>query len=171
VLLEWNESNNADGYQIKYYVYNKKKAVDTITTTSEKAMLDNVSTGKFYRAKVRGYSFINGKKKYGEWSKEIYFAYSVKDTYIRKVSGKYIYADWGNIKGATSYTIYVSKNITSGYKKVGKTKKSYFTIKKYAKKPLVPGTNYYVAIVANKKVGSKTYKTKRPTGIYLPHGF
>jgi fibronectin type 3 domain-containing protein len=66
-------------------------------------------------------------------------------------------AKWDTVKGATSYTIYLSTKQKSGYKKVGTTKKTSFTLKKYGKSALKKNKTYYVYVVANKKVGKTTY--------------
>ena len=59
---------------------------------------------------------------------------------------------WGKVTGATNYTVYYSTSKKSGYKKAGTTSGKSYTVKK-----LKPGKTYYFKVVANKKVGSKTY--------------
>lgn len=59
---------------------------------------------------------------------------------------------WGKVNGATNYTVYYSTSKNSGYKKAGTTSGKSYTVKK-----LKPGKTYYFKVVANKKVGSKTY--------------
>ena len=59
---------------------------------------------------------------------------------------------WGKVTGATNYTVYYSTSKNSGYKKAGTTSGKSYTVKK-----LKPGKTYYFKVVANKKVGGKTY--------------
>ena len=59
---------------------------------------------------------------------------------------------WGKVTRATNYTVYYSTSKNSGYKKAGTTSGKSYTVYK-----LKPGKTYYFKVVANKKVGSKTY--------------
>ena len=68
---------------------------------------------------------------------------------------------WQKLKGVSGYDIYLSKKQNRGYKKVASVnaKTTLKTIKKLGKKKLKKGTYYYY-VVAKKKVGKKTYKSK-----------
>ena len=59
---------------------------------------------------------------------------------------------WSAVRGAKNYTVYYSTSKNSGYKKAGTTSGKAYTVKK-----LKPGKTYYFKVVANKKVGGKTY--------------
>ena len=59
---------------------------------------------------------------------------------------------WSAVSGAKNYTVYYSTSKNSGYKKAGTTSGKSYSVKK-----LKPGKTYYFKVVANKKVGSKTY--------------
>ena len=69
--------------------------------------------------------------------------------------------NWGKIKGASGYTVYVSTKRNSGYKKVASVKgsKSSVTVKKLKGKKFKSSKTYYVYIVAKKKAGGVTYTT------------
>lgn len=165
--FKWNSVETADGYQ--YYVYNNSnKKIDSGKTHYSVLTVPSGSMYKkdqFYRIKVRGYiTLADNKVKYGEWSDVLYFAKSPRKNVSVKQSGKNIKVSWNKVTGATNYTVYVSDNSLSGYKKVGTVKKTSTSIKKYGKSALKKGKTYYIKIVANKTVKtkgkSKTYKSK-----------
>lgn len=169
--FEYGKSDSADGYE--YIVYDnagKKLLTDKTTSSSSVRIGDKISKDQFYRIKVRGYvNLANNKVEYGEWSDLLYFARNPYDKVSLKASGKSIKASWKKVTGATSYTVYVSTNKESGYKKAATVdgKKTSVTIKKYGKSSLKSKKTYYVKIVANKKVKvNKKYKTFTSTAYY-----
>lgn len=157
--FEWDKSASADGYQ--YYIYdNSGKKILSGKSSSNSLRVDSskIKKDQFYRIKVRGYvALSNNKTKYGEWSDLLYFARTPDSKVTAKQSGKNIKVSWNKVTGATNYTVYVSTKEKTGYKKVGTTSKTNMTIKKYNKASLKSGKTYYVRIIANKKVKSKTY--------------
>ena len=64
---------------------------------------------------------------------------------------------WSKVKGAKDYTVYVSMKEKSGYKKFKTTKKTGIVLNKYGKSSLKNNRKYYYYVVANKKVGKRTY--------------
>ncbi len=103
---------------------------------------------------------IGVAKKYGSWSAYKEFAQPVKyTTKSGKLKGKVIPLSWKKVKGAKNYTVYMSTNEKSGYKKITTTKKTSFKVKKFKKKALKYNKNYYFRIVANRKSGKKTIKS------------
>lgn len=156
-------NNRASAKGLQYQVRNSKNAsiasgYDTFTSSEFNARGSKIKRNQFYKVRVRGYVTIGTKKVYGKWSSDVWFAGNPQPkTYSKSDSG--IKISWAKTSGANSYTVYVSTKRDSGYKKVGTTTKNNILVKKYGSKSLVKGKTYYFSWVANKKVGSKTYKS------------
>lgn len=155
--FEWDKNEVADGYQYEIYKYNSsKKLLSGTTSYSYSYYLKNSKLKPHQIYKIRVHAYVNtsnNQKKYGKWSSYDYFTRcAAAGTKLTK-SGSKIKASWKKVKGATSYTVYLSTKDNGKYKKMGITKKTSYTINKKIKK----STNYYVRIVPNYKKGSKTY--------------
>ena len=150
----------ADGYQCRV-LDNKGKTVSNKYSTSSLSpsfFPTNVKKNQFYKVQVRAYATIDGKKFYGSWSKAKYVHQGV-ELKLKNKSGSNVKVSWKKVKGATSYKVYASTKSNSGYKKVKTTKKTSITLSKINKKSIKKGKYYYVYVIANKKVGKKTYKS------------
>ena len=108
---------------------------------------------------------IGNKTKFGAWSATNYIARHPKMSGTARA--RYINATWSKVKGATSYAVYASTKRDSGYKKVGTTKGSKFTITKVGKSSVKPSKTYYFYVEADKKVGKKTYRGIDNTIMYV----
>lgn len=180
-VVEWScNSVGKGGYEYIIYNYKGKKKLVTgenayFTETSQSAhdfieLQEPIGNFKFknnqfYGIKVRGYIIIEGKKKYGKWSNMFYFGtdYNAKKNGVKiKKRKKKLDISWQKVKGATSYTIYVSDNFPYSLEDMTKIKtirKRKYTLKKFKKHKIITSEKYYVVIRANKKVGKKTYVT------------
>lgn len=158
--ISWAKVARADGYQIYVYQYNGKKTTYRVSSTYTSTDISKILKNRFYKIKIRAYTTINGTKKYGEWSSYSYQAQQPDVISTRQVgSKKQVKVRWDSVKGATSYTVYMSTKQTSGYKKVGTTKRTYLNVSKIGKTKLRKNKSYYVYVVANRKVGKTTYKS------------
>lgn len=159
--FEWKKSDSRDGYQ--YYIYdnsNKRIYSGKSYNNSVSVSTSKLKKDQFYRIKVRGYvNLANNKTAYGSWSDTLYFAKTPQESVKAKNSSGGIKVSWKKVTGATNYTVYISTKKNSGYKKVKTVTKPNLTITKYGKAKLKSGKTYYIRIVANKKVGKKTYKS------------
>ena len=137
----------------------KGKAIKTYTVECGKKDFIEKSFKKLpkdvYGVRIRGCR--DGE--YGEWSDRSFVVKQPK-TQARNYKGA-IQIKWQKLKGVSGYDIYLSKKQNRGYKKVASVnaKTTLKTIKKLGKKKLKKGTYYYY-VVAKKKVGKKTYKSK-----------
>lgn len=162
--LKVDQINNVNGYHWVVYKYNgsskkyDKKVDEGKCSNSTILTTDKVKVGQFYMVKVRAYTTINNKNVYGKWSNVTYVSGDPKEITVKNASSSQK-VSWSTVKRATSYTVYVSTNKNSRGKKVGTTNKTNITCKKYGKNKLKKGTKYYYTIVANMKVGDKTYKS------------
>lgn len=153
----------ATGVQLE--VYNaKNKRVLSKTSTSMGYESMNVSKDMAYKYRARYYytNRSNNQTYYGRWSNYRYFAMpSISGKTTNKKKGIKVVLKKG--RGIKQYTVSISKNSKSGFKKVKTVKvskkKSYsFQITKNGKKKLKKGT-YYVQVTPKVKFGNKTYSS------------
>lgn len=153
----------ATGVQLE--VYNaKNKRVLSKTSTSMGYESMNVSKNMAYKYRARYYytNRSNNQTYYGRWSNYRYFAMpSISGKTTNKKKGIKVVLKKGT--GIKQYTVSVSKNSKSGFKKVKTVKvskkKSYsFQITKNGKKKFKKGT-YYVQVTPKVKFGNKTYSS------------
>lgn len=156
--LEWKKVDKADGYQVK--IYNaKNKCIETYNTSYGWISVSSLSGKNCVYAKIRSYVAVNGKKMYGAWSDKQWLVPNVYGTKSWKTG--LLSVSWRGIKGATGYDIYVKSDYNAVYKKVksvGAKTRSY-KMTKFKGRKINNGTSYYIAIIAKKKVGNKTYKS------------
>lgn len=159
--VKYDTSWDCDGYQL--VLYNKKgKKIQTINTMSSSSGYQTFKKAKrteVYYVKARTYITVaGGVKKYGDWSAKYYAVPQPIVTSSKKdMSTHAIKFKWKKVNGATSYTVYRSTNSSSRGKKVK-------TLKGNKTSCTVKGVNlnkntYYLTVVANCKVGKKTYKS------------
>lgn len=157
--VKWDTEFNCDGYQA--VLYNKKgKKIQTININSSVAGIQNFSKAKrteVYYLKARTYiTLADGVKKYGDWSGKYYAVPQPIVTSNKKsMSASAVKFKWKKVNGATSYTVYCSTNSNSRGKKVKELKGTSYTVKGLNFKK----NNYYLRVVANCKVGKKTFKS------------
>lgn len=168
VNIAWDGVTFADGYQAQVYQGTSKKAMSTLKTGSSYVYAKNINTKNFYKVRVRAYTTINGQVKYGAWSTYTYFAQQ-PTVELKFVNSKKLKISWNKVKGATSYSVYMSTSQKTNYKKIKTLKKSKtsLTVTKFKKKSLSKKKRYYVYVVANKKVGKKTIKSAVSDCYYL----
>lgn len=160
VKLSWSGVSNANGYEI-YRAVGKGKytLLKTIANGSARSYTDkNVTLGKTYSYKVRGYYADGGGTLYSDFSpkKSVKVALAkVKITRAKSLSSKRVQIVWKKVSGASGYEVYRAKTKNGKYKKVGTLssgKKVSFTDKKVSRKK-----TYYYKVRAYKKVGGKRY--------------
>ncbi len=166
LYVSWNQSAAADGYQYEISAYNSKKVIckgEVLSWKKTMILQNSKLTGfasSFLRIRVRGYTVINGKKKYGSWSDYHTFAKSL-DVKIARQGLDQLRASWSKVKGAKNYTVYIRESFSSVYRKLGTTNDTSYVISKCGKSALVHGQTYYIKVVANRKSGSKTYTSDK----------
>lgn len=160
VRFGWNPSIGAEGYEYVVYGYHGKKLFSGTTKEYRNVWVqhEKLTNDQFMKIKVRAYNTVDGKRRYGEWSEECYFAKCLRNVRISKKEDGLRIA-WSKTKGAKNYTVYASVKQNSGYKKLGTTSKNRYQIKKVNGRKLVRGKVYYFKVIANKKVGKKRYSS------------
>ena len=153
-----------DGYVYELYTYKNKKVSSGNLSSISYNTLKNIKN-QFYKLRVKAYVTIDNKNYYGAWSD--YTVFALQPKVGLKKSGKKLKITWKKVSGAKNYTVYMSTSKTGGYKKLTTTKKRAYTAKKFKKKKLNKKKTYYVYVVANRKEGKKTYKSKAVNCYYL----
>ena len=149
-IVKWDAANYADGYEVEVCKKGSSKVFKKYNAKMTQDGLKGIKKNQFYVARVRGYVSFEGKKYYGPWSKNICFAGKI-DVKVKKISATKNKATWKKVKGATSYTVYISSSAADV--KYATVKKNKCIIKKVVRKGInlnVKGSHMYV--VANCKV-------------------
>lgn len=161
--MSWDRRDSADGYQYEIYSLAGKKDKKILTgkERSKGAFFSSnkLSKAQFLKVRVRGYVSLGKSTQYGAWSKWVYTSKQPDVTARRNSKG--IKLSWKKVAGANSYTVWISKNRNSGFKKVKTLSKTSITITKCGKSPLKRRTDYYCIVAANKKIGKKTYQSAK----------
>ena len=153
MTLYFRTPSNAavEGYRVKYTNVSTK-GNKTLTTSNLSYCYLPLKYSAYYKVDVNGYITLNGKKIYGT-TRTIYLAQQPK-VYKKSATRSTMTMRWNKVAGATNYSVYVSNSPNSGYKKVKTT-----TGTTYTKTGMKIGKSYYMYVVANRKVGSTTYKS------------
>ena len=167
IRFEWGSSAGADGYEFEYALHNgKNKVVDDCDDAYDR--ID--AKTQFYRVRVRAYIKIGTKKIYSPWTAYKYLCQDTADVVkLKTTTGKKkkIRISWMRIKGAKKYIVYMAKNNDGGYKKIKTTKKRTLVLKKFKKKKLQRGAEYYFKVIAVGKFEKKTVKSENRTYSYI----
>lgn len=129
--------------------YNKVYIVHTNKTMGSQA----------FKFSVKPYVYDEaGGRVYGEASAEKIIVPRATTKKAKLAGSGAVKVSWKKVKGAKSYTVYLTSNDGSSYKKKGTTKGTSFTIKKLKKY-----TNYAVYVTANGvKYKKKKYNSTKP---------
>ena len=142
VFLTWDAVSNAAGYEVYVYIPGLGYVFVRTTTNIANEEVSGFQAGETYRAKVRAYRMVSGRKVYGAYSNEILF--SPKREVLGKVTGLNITPStnkatisWDIVAGATEYELAVNGST------IGKTTQNRVTLT-----GLQPGTTYRVKVRA-----------------------
>lgn len=142
INLKWKKVSGADGYTV--YMHTSKGWKSQGSTKKTKFEVDDLTSAKQYKFKVRAYDLTkSGKKKYGSYSSVLTSATDPDEVEKLKVSKKTetsVTLTWAKEKRATKYQVYIYDTAK----------------KKYVRKTTVSGTK---ATIKKLKAGT-TYKFK-----------
>lgn len=133
-----------------------------IATSDLSRMYMSLSSAKMqkqaFKIKVRAYTFdAAGAKVYGEYSSEKVIVPRATIKSLKATSKSTGKIKWQKVAGAKSYTVYVSSNGGTKFKKQGTTKATSYTVKN-----MKLGKEYPVYVVANGvKVKKKKYNSTK----------
>ncbi|MEE1076099.1 MAG: L,D-transpeptidase family protein [Acutalibacteraceae bacterium] len=164
ITLQWDRGIGADGYVISRQdkttngSYIEIATIDNSDTTQIKDT--NVQPGSQYNYKIQSYTNYGDKKIYSkaEAVKTASSPVKVKDFSLVIQNQKSITLKWGEVKGATGYTLYRMDYTSNGeYKKICDVK----DVSKYTDKGLKPSHKYYYIIKAYKEIsGERSYSAE-----------
>lgn len=118
---------------------------------------DSIKNNGFYAVRVRGfYDQAGGYRSYGEWTDYQYFSTPIKSLKLSQKNRK-VTVKWPSVQGAERYTVYISTNASSGYKKAAETEKTSVAVTKYNGAKLKAGKTYYIKITAEMTQNNDTY--------------
>lgn len=147
-------SNAITGYRAVYTSYSTKKTVTKdypVSKYSHRFTITGLKNNTFYKIEIKPYIVLNGKKFVGPTGTTRYF--SLQPVLMKNGNtSSTMSVKWNKITGATSYTIYVKYPGSSSYKKVKTTTGTTFTLS-----GMKTGSHYLIKVIANKKVGSRTW--------------
>lgn len=158
VEFSWNKQDAATSVEWKVCKASNGKKVEggTVSAYRTSDTASKISNNVVYTAQVR----VKDAYGWSPWSDKAYLFTQpmLLDSKTKATNGKLNIA-WGKINGATGYTVYLSTKEKSGYKKLAtlKSTKTKYVVKKFKGKKISKSKTYYVYVVANKKVGKKTY--------------
>ena len=108
--------------------------------------------GSFYKVVVRSFVVEGSKRINSKWSNPTYIAGKPLNIKLSATSNiQKTYISWSAMKGSTNYSVYRSTSTQSMGTKLAVVNGTSYTVP-------TNSTMYYYTIVANKKVGKKTYK-------------
>lgn len=160
ISIKWtNKAKYEDGYEVQL-LNTKGKKVKSFSVKGSTAKGITVQTTKLLskggKMRVRAYKELDGKKSYGDWSKEVVIVPTATAT-AQKISDSAVTVSWKKVKGAQGYTIYYSTQPNSGYTKLATVSSGTTS---YTFQNLNKDTTYYVYVSANKvKIGKKRYSS------------
>lgn len=144
-----SNSSNIYNYEVQVLDYKKKKIV--AKDTCSLYAFFTLKRNQLYYYRVRALSYDYSKGAYvpvSSWS----YGHGINTAVCSvKLSGKKIKIKVPKVKGVKKFTVYMSTNQKTGYKKV-KTVKAGKTVvvSKFKKKAFKKGKNYYYNIASNK---------------------
>lgn len=153
INLKWKKVSGADGYTV--YLYTSKGWKSQGSTKKTKFEIDDLTSAKQYKFKVRAYDLKNGKKKYGSYSSVLTSATAPDEVENLKVTKKgktSVTLSWSKEKRATRYQVYLFDTAKNKYIRKATVKGTSATIKN-----LKAGTTYKFKVRAYYKPGEKRY--------------
>lgn len=124
IVLTWEKTEGASGYQVVYSTSEKFKNSNSINVKgadSLKKTIKNVSSGTTYYVRIRAYKTVGESKIYGSYSDTQVFSTKPLTPVIKSLTSKSgkITVNWTTVKNAEGYLIEYSTNpnfsTSSGY--------------------------------------------------------
>ena len=154
IRFSWAKSAGATGYYVYYKKSDSSKYTYLGSTKNLCAYKSNLTDGAKYYFRVYPYVEVGGKKYRSSSYRVSLGIYTLKKTYISKVSKasrNYVKVQWKNIYGESGYQIARSKYSSKGYAVVKTVSGRY----SYAKIKAIRGLSYYYKVRAYKTVDGK----------------
>lgn len=158
VEISWKKPKGSEGYEIYRATSGKGpfKKIAVIANPEEREYKDkNLTTGKTYYYKIKGYKMVDGKKILSDGGSVIKVTPSLKKTAAKgkRNSATSATVSWKKVSGAGGYEIYRSTSKSEKYKKAGTVSKASVTSFKNSK--LQKSKPYYYKVRAYRIVNKK----------------
>lgn len=151
--IKWKGIKNIDGYEVVESKFNKNKWSSSKKTTKKTSYVYSASSKKYtkIKLKVRPYRYENGKKVYGQWSKEVAtkIEFPTKKAKAKSIyfAGEYRHTKYG-------LTLDMNQYSSPEGKEVGNFN-------------LTPGVHVYLAVEGVlKKAGTNKYQCKKGKSVF-----
>ena len=147
-----NPSNAISGYKVVYQSSAAQKPITKYFDTRYSFTLP-ASKNAFYQVKIYPYIILNNKRYVSTKPTIRYFALGIM---LQKAgnTNSTMSVKWNKTAGATSYSVYVKYPGGNSYKKVKTTTATSFKLNNMKK-----NVKYGIKVLANKKVGGKTWQS------------
>lgn len=149
-----NPGANVDGYKVTYKNYKTGSSAAKYVPGYGSFSIP-FSGSCFYKATITPYVKIDNKMYCGSDSVTTYVSSQPK-LQRKSFTSSSMTVKWPKCYGATSYSVYLKKPGASSFSKAATT-----TALSYTVRGMKTGSNYQIKVVANKKVGSKTYQSEK----------
>lgn len=150
----WNPQESAQGYEFRVTDLSGEAVGRYLAEKKSSTTLTNISSGEFYRLRIRGYFRIDEKTVYGD-AAYLYIAQQprVKCKWASKSAVK---VSWPEVAGADSYSVYISSDPLGGFRKAKTVQERSAIVF-----GLVRNRKYYVYTVANMHRGKQVYTSPK----------
>ena len=132
VTFSWNEVKNAQRYYLYHYVDGKEKPEYIGDTTSTKATVNSLESGKTYTFAVRAVKEENGEKIKGKMSDKL-ITVTVPEGKVtpetKAITSDSITLYWDKLPGASGYKVYYYNREKEKYVSYDNTKSTSMTVK------------------------------------------
>ncbi len=155
VSISWTKTQDADGYRVYRYNYDKKKWQGIKNTTALSYTDNNLKAGTRQSYGVRAIEVVDGKYVYGEASNIITvltLPEAVSSFKSSNVKADSVSLKWSKAGGADGYALYMYNTLTKKYDRIAVTSSTSYTVKN-----LKSSTSYRFAVRAYVKNGSVVY--------------
>ncbi len=153
INLKWKKISGADGYTVYMYTSNGWKSQGSTKKTNFE--VDDLTSAKQYKFKVRAYDLVNGKKVYGAYSSVLTVSTDpdeVENLKVTKKTSSSVTLTWSKVKRATKYQVYRYDSSKGKYVHVATVSGVTATIKN-----LKAGTTYKFKVRAYYKPSKLVY--------------
>ena len=171
--LKGLDPNNTNIYKSEAILYDsKEQKLGTFTGNDTGIAISSskIKADAFYSVRVRGYyQSSDGTKEYGDWTEPYYFGTQLS-TVKAWQQNQVVTLAWNPVVGADGYTVYISQNSGSGYKKVKVTAKQKAVIKKFENSKLESGSVYFFKVRAfTVRDGSSCTADSKPKRVVISY--
>ena len=119
IKLSWKAIKNVSGYELGQFKNGKWVVVKNLPAKTNTYTVKGLTSGTSYKFRVRGYVTVNGKKVYGDYSKNLTVMTDLAAPTVKTVrTSKQVGMTWKAVTGADGYEVFKYNTSTKKYQKV-----------------------------------------------------